>query len=76
MSRTTVTWKEHVAVKPVSGSVAVQVTVVDPTGKLLPEAGVHTSVGGTAGLQRLFAVAVNGTVAEFEQVVIEMFCGH
>ena len=37
----TVTVKAHVAVFPVA-SVAVQLTVVTPTGKVEPEAGAHT----------------------------------
>jgi hypothetical protein len=42
-SRSTVTVKLHVAAL-VDASVAVQVTVVTPTGKVVPEAGVHETV--------------------------------
>lgn len=44
-SSTTVTVKEHSAVFP-AASIAVQVTVVSPTGKKLPDEGEHDTVTG------------------------------
>jgi hypothetical protein len=54
---TTVTWNEAVAVFP-AGSLAVQVTVVVPSGNLDPDGGVHTSVICDGGLSGSVAVTV------------------
>jgi hypothetical protein len=56
----TVTVKEHVAVLP-APSVAVQVTVVRPTGNVEPDTGEQTTVGDP---QLSVADAVNETTAE------------
>ena len=52
----TVTVKVELAVFP-AASVAVQVTRVDPTGKVLPEAGLHTTL--TPGQLSIAAGAEN-----------------
>lgn len=73
----TVTVNEHEAVLP-DASVAVQVTVVVPTGKVEPDAGEQTTV--TPG-QLSDAVGAKFTVAEvrighLEPAAVKMFAGH
>jgi len=57
---TTVTLKDAVAVFPCA-SVALQVTVVVPTGKVLPELGLQLGVSAPSTLSVALAVYVTGT---------------
>ena len=52
-------------------SLAVQVTVVVPAGKVLPLGGLQTSAGG--GLHPPLALLLKNTTALFEPVVTVMF---
>ena len=61
----TVTVNVRVPVLP-AASVAVQVTVVVPSGNVAPEAGAHAAA--TAPLTRSVAVTVNGTTAPADEV--------
>ena len=73
VSRTTVTVNVQVALFP-KASVAVQVTVVVPTGNGDPDAGTQMTLGG-AWPQRLCAVAWKLTTAVSLQVVTVWFGG-
>jgi len=63
----------HVFVFPLA-SYASQVTIVMPTAKAEPDAGVHATMGALS--QASIAVALKMTIAESELVHAIMFAGH
>lgn len=76
LSRTTRTRKVHV-LRFVQSSVAVQVTVVVPAGKGLPEGGEHATVTLESALSvAIGAGKVTGTVEALPQMETERLLGH